>query len=179
MTLEGDSARVLSHRSVRFSVASSGAPLYPGGMVPIDGRAEAGARRPDEPESRAIDDGHAALNALAKAAIGNDPDAVRKFLIAIGPTIQRACRGVMGGGHPDLEDVVQNSLFDTMRALPGYRFEGNVAHYATKIAIRLAIAARRRGAIRSARFEALDDQKSLPPASEGTGSSRLELEELV
>src|SRR5262245_32854500 len=67
-----------------------------------------------------------------------------------------------------------------MRALPGYRFEGNIAHYATTIAVRLAIAARRRGAIRSARFEALDDQKSPPAAAtDSTGSSRLELEELV
>src|SRR5262245_55860882 len=139
-------------------------------MVPSDGRAEAGARRPDEPEARPVDDG-AALNALAKAAIGNDPDAVRKFLTAIGPTIQRACRGVMGGGHPDLEDVVQTSLFDTMRALPEYRFEGNVAHYATKISIRLAIAARRRGAVRSARFEALDQQTGAPAAGESGGAT--------
>jgi RNA polymerase sigma-70 factor (ECF subfamily) len=148
-------------------------------MVRIDGRAEAGARRADEREEPALGDDNAALDALAKAAMGNEPDAMRKFLTAIGPTILRACRGVMGGDHPDLDDVVQNSLFDTMRALPHYRFEGHVAHYATKISIRLAIAARRRGAARSARFAPLVGHESIPAPGDSSGCAGLELEELV
>ena len=147
-------------------------------MVRIDGRAEAGAQRPDEQAAAAAGDGHAALDALARQAIGNDPVALRRFLTAIAPTIQRACRGVMGGDHPDLDDVVQNSLFDTMRALPSYRFEASVVHYATRISVRLAIAARRRGAVRSARFAALDERQAAASAVEGNGAG-LELEQLV
>ena len=64
---------------------------------------------PDPDGARAPADvqGHGPLTALAKEALGNDPDKVRRFLDAIAPTVRRTCRGVMGGSHPDLEDAVQ------------------------------------------------------------------------
>jgi RNA polymerase sigma factor (sigma-70 family) len=91
----------------------------------------------------------AGLNTLAQKALGKEAQAIRTFLQAIAPAIRRTCRGAMGPGHADLEDTIQEALVDTMRALPRYRFEGNVIHYVTKIALRLAIDARRRGTLRS------------------------------
>ncbi len=82
------------------------------------------------------------LTALAREALGNDPEKVRKFLDAIAPTVRRTCRSVMGYTHPDLEDAIQESLIDIVRALPQYRFEADVSHYAAKIALRVAIAER-------------------------------------
>jgi DNA-directed RNA polymerase specialized sigma24 family protein len=101
-----------------------------------------------------------ALDALARQALGNDPVVVRRFLIGIAPTIRRVCRGVLGRHDPDLEDVVQDCLVDTMRALPRYRFEGSVVHYVTKISIRRAMAARGRTTLRSGRFPALDERRA-------------------
>jgi len=94
-------------------------------------------------------DGHGPLTALAKEALGNDPDKVRKFLDAIAPTVRRTCRGVLGHTHPDLEDAVQESLVDLVRALPHYRFEADVSRYAAKIALRVAIAERKKGRARA------------------------------
>ena len=50
----------------------------------------------------------------------------------------------MGFAHPDLEDAIQESLIDIVRALPQYRFEADVSHYAAKIALRVAIAERKK-----------------------------------
>ena len=99
---------------------------------------------PDPDGNRAPADvqGHGPLTALAKEALENDPDKVRRFLDAIAPTVRRTCRGVMGRSHPDLEDAVQESLMDLVRALPKYRFEADVSRYAAKIALRVAIAER-------------------------------------
>jgi RNA polymerase sigma factor (sigma-70 family) len=108
-----------------------------------------------------IEDQLVELNALAKSAIDGAPDAVRSFLHAISPTIRRTCRGVLGAGHPDLEDAIQDCLVDVNRALPRYRFEGHPLHYVTKIAIRRAIALRRRGVARTrqlGRLEILQDE---------------------
>jgi len=88
--------------------------------------------------------GEGTLTALARAALGKDPEKVRRFLDAIAPAVRRTCRGVMGYSHPDLEDAIQESLMDLVRALPQYRFEADVSRYAAKIALRVAIAERRK-----------------------------------
>jgi RNA polymerase sigma-70 factor (ECF subfamily) len=110
------------------------------------------------------------LTALARAALGNDPDKVRRFLESIAPTVRRTCRGVMGCAHPDLEDAIQESLIDIVRALPKYRFEADVSHYAAKIALRVAIAERKK--VR-ARVESLrlfnQSRESRPPSLDPTG----------
>jgi RNA polymerase sigma-70 factor (ECF subfamily) len=108
--------------------------------------AEDGLFFPDPDRSRATVDvqGHGPLTALAKEALGRDPEKVRRFLEAIAPTVRRTCRGVLGCSHPDLEDAVQESLIDLVRALPQYRFEADVSRYAAKIALRVAIAERRK-----------------------------------
>jgi RNA polymerase sigma factor (sigma-70 family) len=128
-------------------------------MFPADRRATAGARPADGSGNARAEDEAAALKALAGEALRNDPADVRRFLSAIAPIVRRVCGGVMGHEHPDLEDTIQDCLVNTMRAMPRYRFEGSVGHYVTKIAIRLAIAARRRGKVRSGRLQALDEQQ--------------------
>jgi RNA polymerase sigma-70 factor (ECF subfamily) len=158
-------------------------PPYPHSMVRSDSRAEAGARpvdgRADSPGGGDDGGGAAALNAMAKEAIGKDPGAVRRFLTRIAPTIRRVCRGAMGRDHPDLEDAIQDCLFETMRALPRYRFEGNVIHYVAKISIRLAIAARRRGTARSGKLQALDEQPPAADLQHESSGAGIEISELV
>ena len=84
------------------------------------------------------------LDALARQALAHDPEAVRRFLLAIAPAIWRACRGVMGSRHTDLEDTIQECFVDVMRGLPSYRFEGSLLGFVAKIAVRRALLSRRR-----------------------------------
>lgn len=146
-------------------------------MVRTDGGAAATEPRNDLRTDPAVDP--LGLNVLAVEALGNDPKAVRRFLLAITPAIRRTCCGVLGRRHEDLEDTIQDALGDTMRALPRYRFEGSVIHYVTKIAMRLAIEARRRGTLRSGGLHAPRRQDAeVPRHGEGEGD-RFEQAELV
>jgi RNA polymerase sigma-70 factor (ECF subfamily) len=118
-----------------------GAAIHQTRMVSL---AEDGLFLADKGRNRASVDGGALgpLTALAREALGQEPEKVRRFLEAIAPTVRRTCRGVLGYAHPDLEDAIQESLMDLVRALPHYRFEADVSHYAARIALRVAIAER-------------------------------------
>ena len=104
------------------------------------------------------------LDALARQALGRDPEAVRRFLLAIAPAIGRACRGVMGARHTDLEDTVQECFVDVTRGLPYYRFEGNLLGFVTKIAVRRALMSRRRSVARLRHLQLLEDLHDEAPA---------------
>jgi RNA polymerase sigma factor (sigma-70 family) len=133
--------------------------LHSWAMVRANGGVDAAAKA--EPAS---------LDSLAREALGKNPDAIRRFLVAVAPLIRRTCRGVMGAQHTDLEDTIQDCLFDVARALPSYRFEGNLLGYVTKIALRRALASRRRSVARVRHLQLLEDlhdELPVPDASEG------------
>jgi RNA polymerase sigma-70 factor (ECF subfamily) len=124
-------------------------------------RANGGA----DPASRA-DSAH--LDALAREALGRDAEALRRFLLVVAPTIGRACRGVMGTRHTDLEDTIQECFVDVTRGLPYYRFEGNLLGFVTKIAVRRALIFRRRSVARSQHLQLLDDLHDELPLADAT-----------
>jgi RNA polymerase sigma-70 factor (ECF subfamily) len=97
------------------------------------------------------------LDALAREAMGQDPEAVRRFVLAIAPMVRRTCRAVMGPGHSDLEDAVQDCFIDATRGLRSYRFQGMLRGYVTKIAVRRALASRRRSVARARHLQLLAD----------------------
>jgi RNA polymerase sigma-70 factor (ECF subfamily) len=99
----------------------------------------------------------ASLDALALAARGQDPEALRRLLLAVSPAIRRACRGVMGARHTDLEDTVQESFVDVTRGLHTYRAGGNLLGWVTTIAVRRALASRRRSIARVRHLQLLQD----------------------
>ena len=103
------------------------------------------------------------LNQCARDALKGDPQAVRRFLHAISPQVRSICRGVMGRENQELEDAIQDCLIDVVRALPQFRFEADISHYVTKIAMRRAIATRQRARARSKPIVSLDAQ-TLPSA---------------
>lgn len=112
----------------------------------------------------------AQLEALARDALGQDPEAVRRFLLAISPLVGRACRGVMGPRHADLEDTIQESLMDVTRGLASYRFQGNLYGFVTTIAVRRALVTRRRNVARVRHLQLLDDlHDELPVADANVG----------
>jgi RNA polymerase sigma factor (sigma-70 family) len=98
------------------------------------------------------------LTALALAARTREPLAMRRFLDALAPSVRSVCRGVLGSGHLDLEDTIQDCLLAILRALPKYRLEGAVLHYTNRIALRHAIAVRKRGRYREQRVRDLASQ---------------------
>jgi len=112
------------------------------------------------------------LTVLALEARDRDPAAMRSFLEAIAPSVRSVCRGVMGAGHVDLEDTVQECLIEILRALPKYRVEGAVVHYTNRIALRASIAARKRSRSREQRLHVLAEQACAPNLAEGDDSLR-------
>jgi RNA polymerase sigma-70 factor (ECF subfamily) len=109
-------------------------------------------------QAQGFDAGGSDLTALALTARTRDPAAMRVFLEAIAPSVRSVCRGVLGAGHVDLEDTVQECLIDILRALPKYRVEGAIVHYTNRIALRASIAARKRARSREQRQNALAEQ---------------------
>lgn len=91
----------------------------------------------------------------ADAAARGDGAALRRVLEGVAPGVLKVSRAVLGPDHADVEDAVQESLVALVRALPSFRGECGVLHYACRIAIRTAMAARRSGQTARARVEAI------------------------
>jgi RNA polymerase sigma-70 factor (ECF subfamily) len=53
-------------------------------------------------------------------------------------------RGVLGAGHPEVEDVMQDATVLVLRALQAFRGEGELEGYAVRITLRAAITARKK-----------------------------------
>lgn len=99
--------------------------------------------------------------------------ALSRLLRALGPQVLRVARGVLGGGHPDLEDAAQESLVAIAAALPSFRGECGVTHFACRIAARKCVAARLRSRNRQQHREAIAaGQAPLASAEPGLGTTR-------
>ena len=98
-----------------------------------------------------------AAMSLARAASGGDERATQQLLQHLAPLIGRVVGVVMGYGHSDVDDVVQLALIAFTQALPGFRCECEPAHYASRIAVRTAVNARRRIRMHRARYDDLAD----------------------
>jgi RNA polymerase sigma-70 factor (ECF subfamily) len=96
------------------------------------------------------------LNELVREVLGGNPFATRYLLQAIAPSVRSICRGVMGREHLEIEDAIQDCLVDVVRALPQFRFEADVSHYVTKIAMRRAISVRQRARARAQKHREMD-----------------------
>jgi RNA polymerase sigma-70 factor (ECF subfamily) len=86
----------------------------------------------------------APMMALARAAATGDGAATGQLLRAVAPRLGRVVRAVLGAGHPDLDDAVQQSLIGLVQALPAFRGDCEPIGYATIIAVRTAVATRTR-----------------------------------
>jgi RNA polymerase sigma factor (sigma-70 family) len=109
---------------------------------------------PHAPSSLASDEA-AELTALARLAGSGDPVATRRFLDHVWPTLSRVVNGVLGSRHPEVDDVIQQSLIAVLQALSAFRGECHPVGYASRIALHVALRARRNTALRRARRETL------------------------
>lgn len=90
---------------------------------------------------------------LARAASRGDTAATAQLLRQLAPRLVRVVRAVLGSNHSELDDVVQQSLIRLVGALPAFRGDCEIAGYASTIAVRTALLARKRGHLARARHE--------------------------
>jgi RNA polymerase sigma-70 factor (ECF subfamily) len=76
---------------------------------------------------------------LVRSASEGDRTASREILARVAPGVLATVRSIVGPTHPDLEDIVQESLIAVVRALPSFRGESSISHFAKQIATRRAI----------------------------------------
>src|SRR3984957_3222012 len=118
--------------------------------------------------------------ALARAASQGDSAAAGQLLRALARRLGRVVRAVLGGGHPDLDDAIQQSLIGLVQALPAFRGDCEPLGYATIIAVRTAVAARKRSRTDQSRREDgveadLMEGHHPSPGEEAVASHRKEL----
>ena len=89
--------------------------------------------------------------ALARQAATGDAAATSRLLRSLASRVVRVVRAVLGSSHPDVDDVAQQALIGFIQALPAFRGDCDPARYATTIAVRTAIGARRRVRLEHAR----------------------------
>jgi|HubBroStandDraft_2_1064218.scaffolds.fasta_scaffold50238_2 RNA polymerase sigma factor (sigma-70 family) len=99
---------------------------------------------------------------VARAAACGDLRAVHSLIVSLTPTFLRAAMGVLGASHPELEDVVQESALGLVSALPGFRYECKIRHFAARIAVLTALKARRHLRSRSDAYAEPVGQDDLP-----------------
>jgi RNA polymerase sigma-70 factor (ECF subfamily) len=104
--------------------------------VPSPSAPESGPR-PDE------------LLPLAAAAAKGDPDAAATLILHLGGPMLRVVRKVLGRQHTDVDDVAQDSVIALLRALATFRGECTVLHFASRVSLLTALAARRRLRLRT------------------------------
>jgi RNA polymerase sigma-70 factor (ECF subfamily) len=85
-----------------------------------------------------------ALLAMALRAAGGDLEATRQVIEAVAPRVVRVVRAIVGPSHAEADDVAQQALIAVVQAMPRFRGECEPASYATRIAVRTAITARRK-----------------------------------
>jgi len=88
------------------------------------------------------------LAGLARAAAAGDPDAASTLVMHLGGSMFAIVRRVLGRRHADVDDAAQDAVIALLGALPRFRNECGVAHFAHRIALLTALAALRRARVR-------------------------------
>lgn len=83
------------------------------------------------------------LRALAARACEGEANAIRELVLQLGGPMLRTVRKVLGGTHPDAEDVTQEAVLGLLSALGSFRGDCTVTHFAHQVALRRALHARR------------------------------------
>lgn len=81
---------------------------------------------------------------LVRAAQAGDSSAVDLLLSQLTPPVLRAARALLGPAHPEIDDLVQDVLIAVFDALPSFRGDCTLLHFAIRIAARRAATMRRR-----------------------------------
>jgi len=107
---------------------------------------------------------------LARAA-SDDPDAAATLIGALCGGMLRIVRKVLGRQHPDVDDVTQDAVIALLAALMSFRGECSVEHFANRIALLTALAARRRSLSRARTVEPETEAFGEVASDNGEGSA--------
>jgi RNA polymerase sigma-70 factor (ECF subfamily) len=88
--------------------------------------------------------GHERLTPLVLRAQQGEPEAVSQVVADLAPGVLRALTALLGRQHPDLEDLAQDVLLAVIAALPDFRGDSTLLHFAVRIAARKSVLVRRR-----------------------------------
>ncbi|HEY3233868.1 MAG TPA: RNA polymerase sigma factor [Polyangiaceae bacterium] len=102
-----------------------------------------------------------ALDAEVRAALDGDRHARRRLVLRLGPWMLGVIRAVLGSAHPDVEDVLQESLLALFRALEAFRGECSVVHYGCRIALQRSLDARKHLRVVQGALDKLERQAHL------------------
>ncbi|MDB4942017.1 MAG: polymerase sigma-70 factor, subfamily [Labilithrix sp.] len=105
------------------------------------------------------------------SAANVDATGTHRLLVELAPGIARVVRAVLRTSDADVDDVQQQALIAVVEALPSFRGECGPRHFASRIAVRVALKAARRARLERARCDGAPDVEEL--ASTG-GDSHLE-----
>jgi RNA polymerase sigma-70 factor (ECF subfamily) len=86
---------------------------------------------------------------LAHAVADGDPDAGATLVGVVAGGMLRVVRKVLGRSHPDVDDVTQDAVMALLASLVAFRADCSVEHFANRVALLTALAARRRGRTRA------------------------------
>ncbi len=92
-----------------------------------------------------------------------DARATAELLKTLAPKITRIVRAVLGASHPDIDDATQLALVGFVQALPAYRGDADPLGYARVIAVRSAIATRKKRRLEQSRSEESEDIEDTRP----------------
>lgn len=88
--------------------------------------------------------GHERLSPLVLRAQQGDPEAQSEVVAELSPGVLRALTALLGRTHPDLEDLAQDVLLAVLSALPDFRGDSTLLHFAVRIAARKSVLVKRR-----------------------------------
>ena len=100
-----------------------------------------------------------------------DASATAQLLKVLAPKITRIVRAVLGASHPDVDDATQLALVGFVQALPAYRGDADPLGYARVIAVRAAIATRKKRRLDQSRSEEGQDTEDPRPGPGATVES--------
>lgn len=102
------------------------------------------------------------LVVIARDAARGDSAAMSKLLRAVAPKLIAVVRAILGAGHPDVDDAMQQTLIGFVQSLPAFRGDCDPTGYGRVIAVRTALAVRKRARTRDARSDDSTDTDAMP-----------------
>jgi RNA polymerase sigma-70 factor (ECF subfamily) len=113
------------------------------------------------------------LAELARRAAEGDHAAANALLTKVAPALLRVARQVLGPQHPEVSDVAQEAACGLLQALPRFRGECTLVHFACRVAMLVSMNVRRREASHSRKTETFTELQEVVSALPPTPEDRL------
>jgi RNA polymerase sigma-70 factor, ECF subfamily len=101
---------------------------------------------------------------LARRAVDGDHAAANALLTALTPALLRVARQILGAGHPEVNDVTQEAACGVLLALPRFRGESTLVHFACRVAVLVSMNVRRRQISHARKTETLSKMQQVYPS---------------